>query len=352
MVASRRRRKKGTNTTIFDVAKKAGVSIATVSLALRDKPQIALKTRLLVAKAAKLLHYQPNLAAQSLSQRQTNLIAICGWFFEQSLEQSAYSTTQIFHGILSRLKGTRYAVYIVNWHSQVYEHHLSQIDFSNQTFICGSIWITAPLNSKQKKEALRFPLPLVLAEAYLPGVDSVVVDNRLGGYLGAKRLLEAHPQGRLVVITGEPLFLGLKARLEGVKKAAKEFGIGWGSVTVYKTTTFGFLDGERIATELAAKILKDKVTLAVFCLAGDWCAMGILNGLKKEGIKVPDQVALLGYDGKLEAAYVSPSISTVQQPLFDLGFSSADALLQRIEGSRVPAKHLVLAPSFVKRDSA
>jgi DNA-binding LacI/PurR family transcriptional regulator len=352
MAVTRKPRKRGAKTTIFDVAHQAGVAISTVSLALRGDPLVTSRTRAAVLAAAKLLHYQPNVAAQSLARRQTNLIAVCGHFFAETLQFNSYSASQLLMGILARLKGTRYAIYMMNWSTKPGEHLRLLTEISNQRFVCGSIWLTPHLGREDQKLA-HHSLPVALAEAVLPDIDSVTVDNVLGGYLGAKHLLRAQRRPReLVLVTGAPTSPEQKERLKGVQKAVSELGHSWSRVRRYRADSYGFLEGERLAAELAPKFSRSKAAISIFCLAGDWCAQGILRGLKKAGIQVPAQVAVLGYDGMLNGNFSNPPLSTIEQPLSELGFAIAGALLERIENPKTPVKQLRLQPKLVLRESA
>jgi DNA-binding LacI/PurR family transcriptional regulator len=353
--ASRRRRKRSAETTIFDVAQKAGVSISTVSLALRGSRRLAAKTRAAVLKAAGQLRYQPNVAAQSLARRSSNLIAVCGYFDAESLNYNSYASIQMLTGIMGRLKDTRYAIYVVNWSTHPMEHHRLLTDISKQRFICGSIWLTADLGPRDKRLAQRSGAPLCLAEGRLPGIDSVTVDNVSGARMGVKHLLRSPYQSRrLVLVTGNPKTQLQSERLKGVKQALSELGLSGSKPLHFRADFYSFTNGESVAAELARLVATgaEKAGYAVFCLAGDWCAMGILQGLKNAGIAVPTQVSLLGYDGMLQTAFVSPSLSTIKQPLYDMGFAAAGAILDRVENPKVTLKQLRLDPLLVARSSA
>jgi LacI family transcriptional regulator len=254
-------------------------------------------------------------------------------------------------GVMSRLKGTRYAIYIVNWSTHPDEHRRLLSDISDQRFICGSIWLTPGLGPEDQKLAKHSSLPVVLAEGILPDTDSVTVDNALGGYLGARHLFKNHSRN-LVLVTGAPSTPVQKDRLKGVQKAAAEAGVPFNSLRRIRADNYGFLDGARAAEELAALARGGKGPISVFCLAGDWCAMGILDGLKRAGIKVPSQVALMGYDGMLSAASTQPALSTIEQPLFELGAATAGALLERVENHKTPVKQLRLQPKLLLRETA
>jgi LacI family transcriptional regulator len=346
-----RRPNQSVETTIFDVAKKAGVAISTVSMALRGEKGVAAETRAKILKAARHLHYEPNVSAQSLASKKTNLIAVCGHLFAETLQYNSYSANQMLMGVLARLKGTRFGIYVFDWSTHP-DGHLNWIaDISKRRFICGSVWLTSGLSPDDQKVLRQSPLPVVLAEALLPDIDSVIVENELGGYLGAQYLLQLKRQFWL--ITADPFSPAQKERINGVKKAFTDAGVPWESLVKHRADSYGFLEGERLAVELANAVHKNKgkSAISVFCLAGDWCALGILHGLKKQGIQIPTQVAVLGYDGMLDGGHSDPPLSTVDQPLFDMGFAAAGALLERIEEPTTPVKQIYLKPRLIVRGS-
>lgn len=342
-------KKKGKETTIFDVAQKAKVAISTVSLALRGDSGVSPKTKAAVIKAAKSLHYQPNLAAQSLARRQTNLIAVCGWFAADTLESNSGSSNHMLMGILDRLKGTRFAIYLVNWSTHPDGHRRLIRDFSDQRFICGFIWLSSSFEAADRKLLLSSSLPMALVEASEPQADSVLFDNTEGANLGTQHLLKGAK--RLAVIAADPAGLVQKERLLGIKRAVLQAGMKWNAVKIFRANYYSFNDGVRLATDIAA-LAKPASPLAVFSIAGDRVALGLMHGLKAAGIQVPSQVAVMGWDGILEGSYFTPQLSSVVQPLHEMGFRAADALIQRLEDPETSVQLVRFQPRLALRESA
>ena len=335
--------------TIFDVAKEAGVAISTVSLALHGDEHVSAKTRQAVLKAALKLRYQPNLAAQSLARRQTNLIAVCGWYLPDTLDENSYAPIQMLMGIQARLKGTRYAIYLVNWSYQPEEHRRLLEDFNEQRFICGSIWLTSSLEQGDLTLIRRSAMPVVLAEAVHPELDSVALDNIEAARIGAQHLLR---NGRpLIVVTSLP-GLVQSERLEGVRRAVAEAGQEWKGVRRYVAAHYSYNQGLHIAQQLAPELKRSKRGASIFCLAGDICAIGLLTGLRSAGLRIPGLVAVLGFDGMNQGQYSVPTLSTVAQPLNEIGFKAASALLDRLDRPESPQQRLRLQAKLVLRASA
>ncbi len=337
--------------TIFDVAERAGVAISTVSQALRGRRDVAPATREAVLKAARELNYLPNVAAQSLARRQSNIIAVCGWFVHDSLEGQAYSTQQLLSGILARLKGMRFAVHIVNWSTHPNEHRRLLRDIQLQRFICGSIWLTPGRTRRDEALIRSSKLPLAFAEVEHPSVDSVSVDNQLGARLGAAHLLQSCR--RLALVAGNPKGSNQRDRIAGVKQALRDAGMGWKKAMMFLAPRYSLGDGLMLAPRIAALAKKPGAAkLGVFCLAGDRTALSLMHGLRSKGISVPGQIKVLGWDGVPECAYFNPTLSTVEQPLFDVGFKTCELLLNRLEGLKGPVQNLKLEPRLMLRESA
>jgi DNA-binding LacI/PurR family transcriptional regulator len=333
--------------TIFDVARKAGVSIATVSLSLRGDKRVAEATRQAVIKAAAELKYHPNLSAQSLASKKTNLIAVCGWFFPDSLEHNSHASMQMLMGIHGRIKNTRYAVYMVDWSSQPDEHRRLLSDFSSRRFICGSIWMSPTLDAIDLKLIQGSSLPVALAEALSPKTDCAGPDDARGAYLGAQHLLSKKKPLHLIV--GLPGQIQ-KNRLLGVRRAAMETGVSWNAIKRWTAPSYSFKDGYEVAGRFAKGAKKGGA--AIFSLAGDRSALGFMDGLAAAGLRVPEDVLVMGYDGESAGNYSRPKLSTLLNPHYEIGYKAAEALIHRIENFDSPLQHLLLQPKLLLRESA
>ena len=345
----RKKRRISTETTIHDVAQRAGVSIATVSLSLRGNPRVSEATRKKVVKAARELDYKPNVSAQGLAGRKTNLIAVWGWFGLDSLKTSTYSSQQILIGILQRLKGTPYGVYISDWTTMTGENRHLLDTMDNHRLICGSIWITPTLMTRERKLVKTTDLPVAIVEATLEGCDSLEVENEKGAYLAATHLLKRCP--RLAVAAANRKVASQLERLAGVKRAAREAGLPWRQVKVYDALHYSYTNGEEIALKLVKSERTQRGRLGFLSLAGDRTALGVLAGLRKAGIEVPGQVALVGWDDNSECRISVPSLSTVRQPFFDMGYQAAELLLRRVENTSTQVEYPRFEPELILRES-
>lgn len=343
-----RRRAQNREVTIFDVAQKAGVAIATVSRILRGSGAHAERTKKAVLAAAESLRYRPNSAARNLSSRTTDLIAVCGWFLGKN--EATFPAELVLKGIMQGLQGTRYGLFMVQRQVELNDHREILQGFSRQRFVSGSIWINSHVPKQDLALLRRSRAPLVQVETRVEGSDSVTCDNVLGGKLGIGELLSRGCH-ELALILGQAN-PAQDERVKGCRQALRDAGIPWKQVKVYKALGFDYLGGLACATEIAQARARGAKIDGVFSLAGDKPALGLMQGLKEHGIQVPKDVAVVGYDGMPESAYSDPALTTVKQPLYEMGQAAAQLLCARLADDKAPYQSIRLAPKIEKRRSA
>jgi LacI family transcriptional regulator len=334
--------------TIHDVARRAGVAISTVSMVMRGSTLYSAATKKAVLEAVAELRYSPSIAASSLSTGSTNLIAICGWFVSGTREN--FPTDQILKGIMQGIRGTRYALYMVHWSEQPDVYRAELRGFSVQRFVSGSLWFSSGMLPEDQVILRNFKLPVVQVESSFPGKDSVAADNVQGGYLGAKHLLEGGRRRIGLLVGGMGQFE--EDRLNGCKKAFEEAGLPWRGVKVIKRVFYDFESGYRAGKLVAALGRGGKGLDGLFSLAGDRSALGAMRALKEAGLSIPQDLAVVGYDGLAEAGYADPALSSVEQPLFEMGKKAVELLIARMENKRAPIRHLVLPVNLIRRQSS
>lgn len=334
--------------TIFDVAQRAGVAIATVSRVLGGSTLHSEKTKAAVIQAAEALGYQPNSAARNLSARTTDLIAVCGWFLGSNEE--TFPAELVLKGVMHGLGGTRFGLFMVQRRGESGEHRDVLKGFSRQRFVSGSIWINSVLPEDDLALVRKSRIPIVQVETSFSGSDSVICDNVHGGGLGIEHLL-ALGRRKLALLVGLPNPAQAE-RLKGCRQAMRKAGIAWKDVRILEVPGFDFLGGMAVSEKLARARAKGEKIDGVFSLAGDKPALGLIHGLKERGIQVPLDVAVVGYDGMPEGAYSDPALTTVKQPLFQMGVEAARLLCGRLEAPGSPFQRICLPPSLVRRASA
>jgi LacI family transcriptional regulator len=329
--------------TIFDVAQKAGVTISTVSLVLRKAPKgYSEKTATKVLAAAKAVGYRPNIAAQNLAQKRTNIVAVWGWLNRQAL----------FHfdmllGIQERLSKTDLAIYLVKWSNDPKENEKTFEDLMYRHFVCGIILTSRALDDASMKFLKESNVPTVVTETSSPYADSVGIDNWKGGYLAGKHLVERGCKN-IAIITGWKGEPNRQRRL-GCEKALKEAGLRLKAEYFFDSPNELYEEGYKAAKKsLDLKPLVD----GLFCAAGDIAASGAIGYFKEKGLDVPRDVHVVGYDNILESAHFDPPLTTIHQPAFEVGLKAADCLVGTLDGRRKGIEQVVYEPKLVVRKSS
>lgn len=343
--------------TIKDIAKKANVSPATVSYVLNNSAQISQETRERVLKAAQELQYQPNNLAKSLRKKKSMTIGVI------AEDITVFCTPEIIDGINRYLEEKNYHIVLSNLrlvkkvgnnYSQVLKHikEIKQsIDVLLTRQIEGIIYIgfhmrdVAPIIEGIK-------IPIVCTYCYSSaGHYSVNCDDFAGGYEITKHLLE-NGHKKIGLITGPVDSLPSQERLKGFKTALKEFGITYDENLVrvgnweYES---GFINGKDLLS-------KHPVT-AIFAM-NDLMACGVMDLAKELGIRVPDELSVVGFDDREFSYFHDPKLTTVKMPLDKIGEEAAKLILEcinneqrRVKTDYLTKKDIKLSCKVVYRDS-
>ncbi len=318
--------------TIKDVAKYAGVSVATVSRYL-NQGYISEKARLQVEDAIKALGYQPSLIARSLNTKQTNAIGliipdITNPFFPElarAVEDAAYESG--------------YTVILCNTDEQA-EKELRYIDTLTRKYIAGIILAT---NEIEMDYYRKLNVPLVALDRPIgEDIPTVMTQNAEGAKLGAEYLLRQEPS-HLVCLRGP---VGLKPaddRLKGFLQAAEKESV---KTTVIESP-FDFNEAERIVFEL----LKGDPTIDAIFACSDVSAIGAIKAAHSLQIKVPEQLQILGFDGIMLGQMTTPGLSTVAQNIYELGSRATKLLIKQINGETTEQMTVFVAPQLIIRES-
>lgn len=329
--------------TIKDIAKRAGVAPSVVSRALNHKYGVKESTRKLILSIAEEIDYYPNAAARSLVTRKGQTIGI----FMADISQPYYS--QIIKGMEFAVSQTGYTLLFSNSfesleHRKVFKK-MVESGRADGLIIVGS-------NNKDKNFIpflIKREVPFVLVERNFadPRVHCIWVDNVEGGYLATKFLIEKGHR-RIAHISGNLSYQVSLDRLEGYKKALAEYQIPFTEELV-ATGKFLCQDGYAAMKELLS--YKPQCT-AVFA-ANDSMAYGALQALHEAGIKVPDDMAVIGYDDLEFSTLTNPPLTTVRQPRYEMGLKSVETLIKILHDNHdVSVTKICLIPELIKRFSA
>lgn len=325
-----------------DVARRAGVSIMTVSRVVNGSSKVRGETREKVLQAIRELSYYPNAAARALNRNRTNVIEVVipheDYFFS-----SEYFSELLF-GIEKVVRERQYNL-IFNTYDLV-----KQVDYAalyKQRKVDG-LMIVAPAMSDRRLGDLHaegVPFVLINGRSDEQPLSYVDVDNERGAALAVEYLLDLGHR-RIGIVTGGSLVINAHDRLRGYVGALSRRGIAVREDWIYHgnwSEDSGFAGLQHFLG------LKERPT-ALFC-CNDLMAIGAVRAAADRGMDVPGELSVVGFDDIRLASYVTPRLTTVRQPLDQVGSSAARIMLELLGDSSWRRRQIVLQPELVIRAS-
>ncbi|MCC6441883.1 MAG: LacI family DNA-binding transcriptional regulator [Armatimonadetes bacterium] len=336
-----------------DVAVKAGVSTATASLVLNNKPSkiiISEATRQLVMQAARELNYRPNLIARAMARQQTSLVALV----VGDVTSSFYPV--IIAGVSDVLEEQGFSILLCNCKESLtdQEHHLITV---NSKMVDGVI-MTPVLDTAAEtiSHAVDGDRPLVLACRVPLGCNfpSVRVDNEEGGYAATRHLIDLKHRHivyvselTLTLTPQEQILSEYYQRYVGYLRAMREVGLDYPQPLVLQNGIPTMKQAEWLISELLSLPASKRPT-AIFA-SSDLAAIGAMRAAHRLGLRIPRDLSVVGFDDLPVADLVTPRLTTVAQPKYEIGSESGRILLSLIEGRPVESK--ILSPYLVFRET-
>jgi LacI family purine nucleotide synthesis repressor len=325
--------------TIKDVAKEAGVAISTVSNVLNQVNIVSEETRKKVLEAVEKLKYVPNMNAKFLKSNKKNTIGL----FLTSIQGDYYRMLMQAIHLQCRLNGYLLNIYVSNENTS--EEIYSMIMSSG---VEGAIVLNERLHDEYIGRIASTDLPIVFIDREYSDdrMSSVIINNAEGATLAMEYLINQGHR-RIGYIHGIYNFDD-DARYNAYVNAHKKYNI-----PVDDTITMrGYFEEAIAYSEMRVLLLKGIELPDAFFCANDEMAWGCIRALRDGGIRVPDQVSVIGFDDIMLSAYYSPSLTTVHSPVTELGTVSAKELF-RLMSNEGPNQGRVtrLAPSLVVRET-
>ncbi|MGQ9632471.1 MAG: LacI family DNA-binding transcriptional regulator [bacterium] len=326
--------------SIEDVARLARVSIATVSRVVNNTVPVRPETRERVIRAIEALDYRPNAIARSLVTKRTHIIGlvipdIANPVFAEAARGVEEVTSKGGYNVI--LCNTGYS----------YEREIAYIDVLREKRMDGLIIATAQRRDDYILGLKRrgFPCVLILSKVEGEEVDYVVVDNVRGAFIATEHLIRLG-HVRIAHIGGPRNISSGLDRWKGYSKALREHGIA-PEDDLYVEGAFD----EESGHEAMERLLDlPRPPSAVFC-ANDLMAIGAMFAIKEGGLRIPRDVAVVGYDDTRLAKCVSPALTAVRQPSYRIGVMASDLLIRTIEGKKPQCGKIVLEPELIVRES-
>ncbi len=324
--------------TIYDVAKRAGVSITTVSRMLNDPDKVNAETRDHILAAIDALGFVPKAEARARALRQTGRIGVITPFF------TAPSFVQRLRGITNALAKEKYELVIYTVETSAHlENYLASISMTGN--LDGLVIMSLPIRDANVP---RLTVPTVLIEYPHPAFSSVEIDDSAGGRLAVEYLIQkGHRRIAFLGDTDLPEFAihPVSLRLAGYRQAMAAAGLEIRE-NLIRLAPYTQAQTRQVAAELLS--LSEPPT-AIFA-ATDFQALGVLKSARQMGIRVPDQLAVVGFDDLDMAEYCD--LTTIRQHLDESGRLAIEILLARIADPTRPVQHIYLPLQLIRRETA
>ena len=323
--------------TLAMVAEAAGVSPSTVSRILTGNARVSDDKRKSVEEAIARLHYEPNVLARGLAQGRTLSIGV----LTQDINSPFYG--QAHRGIEDALGGTGIVPLFVSGHWNVQDEAERMTHLLGRR-VDGIIVLTGRLTDEQIRDYAQ-RVPIVVTGRTLKGhnIASMRVDDFKGAYRATHHLVELGHR-RIAHIAGPQDHADSVERLKGYRKALEEAGIAFDAKLVC------YADFHEPSGVLAInQLLEARQSFTAVFASNDQTAYGARLALYQHNIRVPEDVSLIGFDDLPGSRYVIPPLSTIHQPVYELGQAAARVLLKLIEGGK--SRVTLPDPQLVARDS-
>jgi LacI family transcriptional regulator, galactose operon repressor len=328
--------------SIDDVAKKANVSISTVSRVVNRRNIVNDKTRRRVESAIRDLGYRPNVFARGLMLQKSNILGLV----LPDLHGEFYS--EIIRGANLRARELGYHLMISSVsHNDDDSTLLSAV--SNHGLVDGVAIMVSEIDAQARASLASVTIPLVILDGDVDGIkhDSVIIDHHHGSVALIRHLIQNRGAQRIVFVGGLDTNFDTIERLAAYRDVMSEAGLSVGAEDVFH------LDYQyETAYQLGLKhVLQWSRARASLFAANDEMAAGIIDAAIEVGLSVPAQLPVVGFDDTRVAQMTRPRLTTVHVPMSAMGSGAVELLCQRLEDGKRPPTKLTLQSELVVRDS-
>jgi LacI family transcriptional regulator len=326
--------------TIKEVAREAGVSVATVSRVFNDKGPVREETRRRIVEVAERLRYTPHGAARSLITKETHTVSVLlpdihGEFF-----------SEVIRGIDSTAHGSGYHLLVASSHNDRVE--IKALLRAMRGRVDGLIVMSPDVDAQTLEANLPESLPILLLNCLVDGTafDSINIDN-YGGAFAMVRHFAGLGHRRITLIKGAPKNYDARERLRGYRDAVTALALD-GSPELEIEGDFSEEAGYRAGLRLLAMPWRPTAVFAT----NDAMAIGCLYGLREAGVRVPEDLALAGFDDIPIARYMTPPLTSVSVSIANLGARAMERLLSSVKARNAhQRRHETLPTTLVVRGS-
>ena len=328
--------------TIKDIAKMADVSTATVSKIVNHKDQnISQATRQKVLDLIEIHNYVPNRVASSMITKKTHSIGliipdITNPFFPE-----------VARGVEDYANKEGYHVVLCNSDNDL-DKEVSYIGMLQEKMVDGIIFTSSSLRNKISKEFIKLQIPVITVDRDITGMRAqgkITVDNTSGAYQGVSYMIERGYK-KILHLGGPMTSKPALDRFEGYKNALDDHGIKYDERLFFEGSYNADWGYEGVIEAISNNVEFD----GIFC-GNDMIAIGAIKALNEKGISVPGKVGVMGFDDIYMATVVTPNLTTVCQPNYQMGYKAAEMLIELIRHPETKMTDVVLTTKLVIRES-
>lgn len=327
--------------TIYDIAKLAGVSTATVSKVFNQTGRISVKTKERIMEISNQLNYQPSMVASALTGKKTYTIGL----LIPDLVNPFFA--ELSRNIEDRAHELGFNLVICNTDNER-NKEIKYIQLLRQKSVDGIVVATGVSNDELLKELInqKVPIALVARDMSMLALSAVLVDDFAGGYNAASYLVQLGHK-RIATIAENLNVTSSKDRVRGYRHALTEAGLPYDEKLV-QISDFSVEGGKRTAGKLLDQT--ERPTAIFAC--NDLLAIGAFQAAKERGIGIPDQLSIVGFDNTILATITDPPLTTIAQPIQAMGQQVIDLITQEINNDKTVKQRVVLLPELIVRGSA
>lgn len=324
------------------IAEKVGVTEATVSMALRNRGNISEKRKQQILQVARELNYVPNLGARSLSTGKSHLIGLVTAtsfvevtaelidHFERNIRSHHYQMIGSFHQGLQELE----------------EKNMRDLIGRRVDGVVGFPATKTKCTSWKILRDAKIPFVIFNEKAPFPH-NHVQIDFENGAYQMVEHLIQTGRR-KLAFICTASNAPTIQARLKGWRKACDRYGLDFNALPMFSSTASGH---NELLQDLAAKLVSCSRSINGIVAANDMLAIAVLQALSYRGIRVPKDIAVIGFDDSRVASILPCPLSSVRQPLVKAANHATEILLRHIENPNAKFEHIVLKPELIPRET-
>ena len=327
--------------TIKDIAKRLQISTSTVSRAMRNAPDVSVQTRKAVQALSEELNYQPNKLALSLQNNQTHTIGVL-------VPNLDYVLSSMVRGIDEVALEAGYTVMVCQCNESYGREILNTRRLMDSLVDGFLVCVSSETKTLEHiKKITDKNLPMVVFDRIIDLMaPRVIIDNNEGGMLATEHLLE---QGykRIAILAGPKNLSISNLRLEGYKAALKKFKRKTDPDLIVHCDF-----NQQFAYNATIDLLKSKQRPDAIFAISDRMAIGAMLAIKEAGLRMPQDIGLVGFNNEPVVSLVTPGISSVDQPAFELGKTAAKLFIERMHNEHMDDVEVVLKPRLIVRASS